>query len=409
MHDMNNILQILDISTVSVDTRLFNTTAVNRLKDPYWVEFVLPFFQELDVEIKILSLDKINFEKKWIINLDINMWNWDLHTEDILESLDVKIINELKYGNAYIILNHQCESFTVPFFKLFYRKKLSIPYNKIIYMVAAADVAREYKNFTEENNIDKDKHISVLYAHHVYKRFKHDVDLSAFEYSSSKKVKKYLSLNRTWREHRVMLVSLLAKKNLIKDGFVSLGIMHDEKEKAQPVLCSDEIIDGYLKIKNNLPLQVDNVDLTTNQFQMNSLPILFYQQSCFSLVSSTMALHTQEPSVGFTEKEIKPILARHPFIIWNRPGVLKHLHNMGFLTFDPWFDESYDNEVDDIKRLEKIVNEVDRLCSYSFDDWEKILQEMKPVLDHNYNRMIKYTSDHCYFNSDLKKLLYYVS
>lgn len=408
MHDMNSILQILDISTVSVDTNLFNVTAVNRSKDPYWVEFVSPFFQDLDIEIKILSLDKIDFEKKWIINVDINMWNWDLHTEDILESLDEKIINELKYGHAYIILNHQCESFTIPFFKLFYRKKISIPYNKIIYMVAAADVSKEYKNFIEEYNIGKDKQISVLYAHHVYKRFKHDVDLSAFKYPPSKKVKKFLSLNRRWREHRVMLVSLLSERNLIKDGFVSLGIMHDEKEKAQSVLLSDEMINGYLKIKSNLPLQIDDVDLTINQFQMNSLPILFYQQSCFSLVSSTMALQTQEPSVGFTEKEIKPILAKHPFIIWNRPGVLKHLQNMGFLTFQPWFDESYDNEFDDIKRLEKIIDEVDRLCSYSFEDWEKILQEMKPVLDHNYNRLINYTADHCYFNSDLKKLLYYV-
>jgi hypothetical protein len=151
------------------------------------------------------------------------------------------------------------------------------------------------------------------------------------------------------------------------------------------------------------------VDLRINQFQTTSLPIEFYQKSCFSLVSSTFALEYNEKSVGFTEKEIKPILARHPFIIHNLAGVLAHLKNMGFLTFERWFDESYDKEVDDNKRLIKIIDEVKRLSNLSFEQWNIMLDEMTPVLEHNYNRLVNYTTEHCYFNSDLKKLLYYVS
>ena len=183
--------------------------------------------------------------------------------------------------------------------------------------------------------------------------------------------------------------------------------MPEESDAALQRLSNIEMREGFLKFKNQLPLQIDMIDLSINQFQANSLPIEFYQQSCFSLVSSTMALLSDEESVGFTEKEVKPILARHPFIIFNRPGVLKYMQNMGFLTFEPWFDESYDKEQDDIVRLEKIVNEVERLCKLSFAEWDIILDKMKPVLDHNYNRMANYTNEHCYFNSDLKKILYY--
>jgi hypothetical protein len=151
------------------------------------------------------------------------------------------------------------------------------------------------------------------------------------------------------------------------------------------------------------------VDLRINQFKTTSLPIEYYQKSCFSLVSSTCALQYREKSVGFTEKEIKPILARHPFIIHNLTGALAHLKNMGFLTFERWFDESYDEETDDNKRLIKIVDEVKRLSELSFEQWDIMLEEMSPVLEHNYNRLVNYTTEHCYFNSDLKKLLYYVS
>ena len=69
---MNKSLQILDITTSTVDTDLFNITAINSRRDPYWVEFIEPHFKEAGVEIKILPLHEIDLTKKWIINVDIN-------------------------------------------------------------------------------------------------------------------------------------------------------------------------------------------------------------------------------------------------------------------------------------------------------------------------------------------------
>jgi hypothetical protein len=417
---MSNTLQILDIKSIQVDTNLFNVTAVNRGSDPYWVEFIQPYFKEINVGIEILPLDKINKDKKWIINVDINMWNWADYRTNIFQSFGKSILNELAHGNAYLVLNHQCESTTTAFFKLLHDKLKtfpSVPYNKIIYMVAAADATREYNNFAKTNGIPAADQINILYVHHVYKRFSRENNLTFFDYDRSiKKEKKFLSLNRRWRDHRLLLVCGLAHNNLLDSGYVSLGVSLEEKQEAQTAINnlhrefnSEYIVSGFDKIKNNLPLQIDMVDLRINQFQTTSLPIEFYQKSCFSLVSSTFAFGYNEKSVGFTEKEIKPILARHPFIIHNLAGVLAHLKNMGFLTFERWFDESYDEEVDDNKRLIKITDEVTRLSNLSFEQWDIMLEEMIPVLEHNYNRLVNYTTEHCYFNSDLKKLLYYVS
>lgn len=421
----SKILQVVDLASIPYDQTIYNGTAVNADGQPFWLEFVTPFFDEIGVGVEFLPIHKINKDKKWIINIDINGWNWyPTKDTDVFESFGPEILKELNEGNAYLIINHQCESHTNYFFTRLYQKMIkfnSIPYNKIIYMVGAADVEREYRNFVEENNIPKEQQISVIYTHHVYKRFHVDgtfQNIGFFEYDRTvKKEKKFLSLNRKGHDHRVLLVSALVSAGLVDHGYVSLGVFPKEIPVADHQihnLTMDEINfeyikEGFAQIKDQLPLQIDDTNLDVNLFQANSLPINFYQKSCFSLVSSTCGLKHQEKSVGFTEKEVRPILARHPFIIYNLPGALTHLRSMGYLTFEPWFDESYDLETNDRKRLEKIIKEVARLSAISFEDWEVMLDEMRPVLEHNYNRMVNYNNEQCYFNSDLKKLLYYVS
>lgn len=411
---MSKILQILDIRSVDVDPHFFNLTAINIPRaDPYWVEFIEDGFSRAGVEIKILPFDKIDLTKKWIINVDIKQWLWEDLKDDILTLFDDNLVRELKYGNAYLILNHQCESNTHTFFHLFYNKvkKENFPFHKIIYMVAAIDAETEYEKFLQKNNYNH--RIKIIYCHHVYKRFNHDSDLTSFNYDRTQpKLKKYLCLNRTWRDHRLMLVSLLSSKNLIDNGYVSLGVEKNEIGLVENRIInqfekSSLIFSGFQKIKNKLPLKTDDVNLKINQFSLNSLPIEFYQNSCFSVITSTFALGHQEPSAGFTEKEIKPILAKHPFIIVNRPGILKELKRLGFLTFEPWFDEKYDLIENDNERLMAVVAEIERLCKLSFDEWNKILDQMTPILEHNYHRLIDYNYEHCFYNSDLKKILYY--
>jgi hypothetical protein len=412
---MSKVLQILDVTSVWIDPNFFNLTAINRIKnDPYWVDFIEEGFRHADVGIQILPFDKIDLTKKWLINVDIKQWLWENKNINLLDMFDERLANEIKFGNAYLILNHQCESFTQTFFYLFYeniKDQQTFPFHKIVYMVAAVDAEKEYEKFLKKNNLSY--RIKIIYCHHVYKRFKHDTNLDSFVYDRHRpKLKKYLCLNRRWRDHRLMLVSLLSSKNLLNDGYVSLGVEKNEIDEAKTQLLNhvDEkslLFSGFEKISELLPLKTDDVDLRINHFGLNTLPIDFYKNSCFSVVSSTFAFEYQEPSAGFTEKEIKPILAKHPFIIINRPGILKEMKRLGFLTFEPWFDETYDLIENDNDRLTAIVNEIERLCKISFEEWDKILDQMSPVLEHNYSRLVNYNNEHCFYNSDLKKLLYY--
>ena len=56
---------------------------------------------------------------------------------------------------------------------------------------------------------------------------------------------------------------------------------------------------------------------------------------------------------------------------------------MGFKTFEPFINESYDIEVNPGKRMGMVVDEVERLCSMSFDELKMWYKELIPILKYN--------------------------
>ena len=57
------------------------------------------------------------------------------------------------------------------------------------------------------------------------------------------------------------------------------------------------------------------------------------------------------------------------------------LKSYGFKTFDSIIDESYDKEVDLDKRMDMVLDELERLSKID-------LVELTPILDYNYNLLL---------------------
>ena len=57
--------------------------------------------------------------------------------------------------------------------------------------------------------------------------------------------------------------------------------------------------------------------------------------------------------------------------------------SLGYKTFNKWIDESYDDTLDDVARMNKIVHEVEKLNNLSYSDLSAMLKDMLPVLTHN--------------------------
>ena len=66
------------------------------------------------------------------------------------------------------------------------------------------------------------------------------------------------------------------------------------------------------------------------------------------------------------------------------------LKDLGFKTFSPFIDESYDNEKTTFKRMQKITKEIKRICSMSQDEMHEWYCQMEDILVHNRELIKKY-------------------
>lgn len=85
-----------------------------------------------------------------------------------------------------------------------------------------------------------------------------------------------------------------------------------------------------------------------------------------------------------TEKTIRPMWLKKPFIIFGSKNYLDYLHQMGFRTFSDFWDEDYDG-VEGRDRFNKILKLIDSIAIKSIDELEKMYWDMQYTLDHNYN------------------------
>jgi hypothetical protein len=88
-------------------------------------------------------------------------------------------------------------------------------------------------------------------------------------------------------------------------------------------------------------------------------------------------------------------VSKRPFILVGAVGNLAYLKSYGFKTFDRWIDESYDLEEDNFLRIEKITNEIEKLCNLPKQELEQMYNEMQEILEFN----------HTHFYGEFKKII----
>ena len=118
----------------------------------------------------------------------------------------------------------------------------------------------------------------------------------------------------------------------------------------------------------------------------------FLKYSFVNLVAETVFDY---PYPYLSEKTFKCFWELSPFIIIGATGSLAYLKQIGFKTFDAWFDESYDLTADPSARLTKIFRLIDIISKWSLSDCQEVYNQMKTVLEHNRQHYIDY------FNQEL--------
>ena len=93
---------------------------------------------------------------------------------------------------------------------------------------------------------------------------------------------------------------------------------------------------------------------------------------------------------SLTEKTIRPMLMKKPFIVMGSKDCLDYLHQMGFYTFNEFWDESYDG-YHGVERYKRILSVIDFLSKKSMQELNDMYLEMTYQLDHNYQLLISQT------------------
>lgn len=115
------------------------------------------------------------------------------------------------------------------------------------------------------------------------------------------------------------------------------------------------------------------------------VPFKIYNQTYYSLVAETNAVNSFN---FYTEKIVKPILAKRLFIVIAGQNYLKNLRAFGFKTFDGIIDESYDYEINDHIRWQMALDQLQYLCK---QNPQEVLNKIKDVVEYNQQLMLNTT------------------
>lgn len=110
----------------------------------------------------------------------------------------------------------------------------------------------------------------------------------------------------------------------------------------------------------------------------------YYPNFLIDIVAETWTLGR---SFFPTEKTVRPMLLKKPFIIMGSRDYLAYLRQMGFRTFGDFWDEDYDG-YDGADRYARILTLIDTLASRSTNELESMYWDMQYTLDHNYALLI---------------------
>lgn len=116
------------------------------------------------------------------------------------------------------------------------------------------------------------------------------------------------------------------------------------------------------------------------------LNVYAHLKSFLNIVTETLY---DSDSIFISEKTYKPIYLCQPFIVFGNPFTLNKLHELGYKTFDKWWDESYDSELDLKIRFNKIVKVMETISELNLDELKELKNEMRDVVVHNYLNFFK--------------------
>jgi hypothetical protein len=333
----------------------------------------------------------------------------DRGIEDCASCLALQYI---KNNNINFFFNHQSEAFQQSFIELMNNlanlvmSKCDITVDKFHLVSGAVNSPR---------NISIYKKLCQEYSWHQFPLWLDDFwetmtvsKLAKFEIDYSKKSKRILCFNGVARVHRIAAVCEMYKRNILDKVYLSINLKqgeidafpHHEREFISMFGYENtkqykEILD---KNRNDFPRTLTLTNNINNAYTINDDDKKLFKDTVVSLVNETV-FSSRDPRKSLfrdlltypctfaTEKFWKTFQGFHPFIVLSTPHYLKDIRNLGYRTFSPYIDESYDDVENDTLRFKKVMDEVERIANMTDNQVYDFQQNVSKILQFNYKMM----------------------
>jgi hypothetical protein len=199
-------------------------------------------------------------------------------------------------------------------------------------------------------------------------------------------VKTFVAPNRIvagQRQHRLLMLYHMFQNKLNHNWISCPDICPAENisitEAVEPLtgIYSDiQTVFSQQQLPKNFPNEIKH--------PMQSYQLDLFDQTAESLLYVVTETVAQGRRQHLTEKIFKPICLQIPFVLVGTAGGLEYLRSYGFKTFDTVWDESYDHEVNDIVRIEKISKLLTELDGLTNKEKQQLYHHALPIIEHNY-------------------------
>jgi hypothetical protein len=314
-----------------------------------------------------------------------------------------KYLQDMQQGRAFMLLDQCHEGYHEPWlFDWFHTncEDFGINPRQIIYVTGDLDVTKKYEAWCQARNI-RDRMCAIGHPHfemNVYTTGINKVRIDQqppmmtveeqiqYKTDNLRKIKLYNALQKRPRAHRAWLFYELVRNNLLKDGINSMNYVEQINCYFHGRFMQD---DEYKIFGHLLPMLPPSEEQKSDALQaFANIDSGKYQQkfnedichkTWFSIISEASFADSQ---CFISEKTFKPLFVGHPFIVYGNRNSLSYLREMGYQTFHPWIDETYDT-LDVWDRLNAIIDAVNKIKALTNKERLKWFVGMQDILLHN--------------------------
>lgn len=154
--------------------------------------------------------------------------------------------------------------------------------------------------------------------------------------------------------------------------------------KSQPNVMTNALVHCHDNHSNWIGQEEQLRGQTSDHCRYPSMDL--YRNAWFEIVPETLTRH----AYYFTEKIIKPITTKTPFVVVANQHYLKFLHQHGFKTFGNLIDETYDDHWRVEDRVQRMLDQVAWIIDHGPRDF---YHAAGSILDHNYQRLAEISGD----------------